>query len=304
MKTISIMSMLSVGLLLVLPLNGQTLNTLYSFGHNELGYQPYAITIGSSGQIFGTSPNGGAYGYGVVFELAPPSAQGGAWSYSVLHSFNPQNGETWPPAGNSLTLGPSGLVYGVAGGYGTDYGVVYRLVPPSAPSTQWHENTLLALPTDLSGGATPEGALSIGPQGALYGSAGGGGAYSGGVVFRLSPPASEGSTWTEQVLYNFNRAIGDGTAPFGPLTSGSDGAIYGVTKYGPSVSMFSSVYQLVPPGTAAGVWSESVLYSFSGSPQFLGFPNGVIMGPGGVLYGTAAGFRALAETMPPGLCSN
>jgi len=112
MKTTAITSTLGAGLLLVLSLNGQTLNTLYSFGHNELGYQPYAITIGPNGQIFGTSPNGGAYGYGVVFELAPPAVQGGAWSYSVLNSFNPQNGESWPPAGNSLTVGPSGLIYG------------------------------------------------------------------------------------------------------------------------------------------------------------------------------------------------
>jgi len=147
----------------------------------------------------------------------------------------------------------------------------------------------LALPGDLSGGATPDCKLSIGPQGALYGSAEGGGTYSGGVVFRLSPPTAQGGTWTERVLYNFDPAVGDGTEPRGPLASGSDGSIYGVTKLGPSVSMFGAVFQLVPPSTPGGAWSETVLYSFSGSPPYSGFPNGVIMGPGGVLYGTAAG---------------
>jgi hypothetical protein len=48
-------------------LYGQTLNTLYSFGHNELGYQPRTgVTIGPKGQLYGTTPYGGASGLGVV----------------------------------------------------------------------------------------------------------------------------------------------------------------------------------------------------------------------------------------------
>ena len=48
-------------------LHGQTLNTLYSFGHNELGYQPRTgVTIGPKGQLYGTTPYGGASGLGVV----------------------------------------------------------------------------------------------------------------------------------------------------------------------------------------------------------------------------------------------
>jgi len=290
MKTISIMSMLSVGLLLVLPLNGQTLNTLYSFGHNELGYQPYAIVLGSKGQIFGTSPNGGAYGYGVVFELVPPSAQGGAWSYTVIHSFNGQNGETWPPTGNSLTMGPNGVLYGVAG---TSTGDVYRLLPPSGDSTQWHESVLFAFPSDASTGGAPDGALSIGPSGTLYGVTKGGGPYFGGTAFRLSPPAAQGGAWTEQVLHDFDVFTGDGGAPRGPLASGSNGVIYGATWDGGAAGIAGTVFQLTPPIAPGGTWGETVLHSFLTSPADSAYPNGVILGPGGVLYGTAAGVSQL-----------
>jgi len=55
--------------------NGTSLETLYAFcaagGNCEDGTQPNGITIGASGNLFGTTAEGGKYGAGVVYELTP-----------------------------------------------------------------------------------------------------------------------------------------------------------------------------------------------------------------------------------------
>jgi len=298
MKIAVKMFSLLVGLGLVLAAHAQTLNTLYSFGRNELGYQPEAgVTVSPGGELFGTTNFGGISGLGVVYELAPPAMAGGPWTYTPIHSFNPQNGEAQAPVGTVPAIGPGGLLYGVNEGGGD--GIVYRLAPPSA-GTVWRESTLLAFAGTNGnglGGDGPDGTLSVGLNGALYGAAGSGGAYGNGVVFRLSPPGMQGGTWTEQVLYSFDWAAGDGEAPRGPLASGTGGAIYGVTQYG-GIS-FGTVFQLLPPQSQGGLWTESLLHVFTGGSDS-SYPNGVILGPGGVLYGTAAGVSHLETASASG----
>jgi len=301
MRTMSAGRFLSAGIVLALSLNGQALNTLYSFGRNELGYQPEAgVTVSPGGELFGTTNFGGISGLGVVYELAPPAMAGGPWTYTPIHSFNPQNGEAEAPAGTVPAIGPGGLLYGVTVSGVQDDGVVYRLAPAPSGDGPWHQNTLLAFtgtPSTAPGGDEPDCTLSIGPQGTLYGTATLGGAFSNGVVFRLMPPSMQGGTWTEQVLYSFDWAAGDGEAPRGPLASGTGGAIYGVTQYG-GIS-FGTVFQLLPPQSQGGLWTESLLHVFTGGSDS-SYPNGVILGPGGVLYGTVAGVTHLETASASG----
>ena len=42
------------------------------------------------------------------------------------------------------------------------------------------------------------GAVSAGPDGALYGTTSGGGTKEQGTVFKLSPPAAHGGAWTKK----------------------------------------------------------------------------------------------------------
>ncbi len=92
----------------------------------------------------------------------------------------------------------------------------------------------------------------------------------------------------------------DGISPNG-LVIGTGGVLYGTTEAGGSgVSNIlianengsGTVFSLTPPLAAGGQWTETILYSFQGGgpyslpPADGGFPLGVVIGSGGVLYGT------------------
>lgn len=46
------------------------------------------------------------------------------------------------------------------------------------------------------------------------------------------------------------------------------------------------MFSLTPPSTKGGSWAENVLWSFGSAASSGSWPNGVIIGGGGVLYGT------------------
>src|SRR5215469_6156587 len=50
------------------------LKTIDRFNANATGMSPYAVTMDATGNLFGLSSAGGAYGYGAVFELAHGSS--------------------------------------------------------------------------------------------------------------------------------------------------------------------------------------------------------------------------------------
>jgi uncharacterized repeat protein (TIGR03803 family) len=281
-------------------LHGQTLNTLLSFGHNKLGYDPESgVTIGPKGQLYGTTPfggdaglgcDGGRSGCGVVYELLPPTPPSAAWTEAVLHSFSASDGQ--PAAG--LLLGQGGLLFGVTpigGAY--DAGTVFALKPPASPGAHWPEAILYNFTNSNGDGDEPEATPVLGPDGAIYGATSAGGSVGGGAVYRLAPPSAQGGAWAEQVLYSFPGYPGDGTQPIGPLAIGIDGTIYGATEYG-GAGTLGTIFQLTPPATPGGTWTESLLYSFGSN---WAYPNGVVPGPGGVLYGTAMGNKDSRECL-------
>jgi uncharacterized repeat protein (TIGR03803 family) len=68
--------------------NGWCETVIHTFGGSGDGSNPYAGLIrDSKGNLYGTTYNGGANGYGIVFELSPPTKKGGAWTETVLYSF-------------------------------------------------------------------------------------------------------------------------------------------------------------------------------------------------------------------------
>jgi len=140
---------------------------------------------------------------------------------------------------------------------------------------------------------------------ARYGTTAAGGTANAGTVFELAPPVAAGGQWTETVLHEFG-ASGDGKYPLAGLVSGASGELYGTTFLGgtgTNAKCFSgacgTVFTLAPPAAAGGTtWTESVIWTFGYSYTYADGGNpaaGVLIGPGGDLFGTTVYGGALGE---------
>lgn len=131
-------------------------------------YVEAALILDSSGNLYGTGPVGGAYGYGTVFELTRRA--GGGWTAKVLHNFKGGYGSY-----GSLVFDLSGNLYGTTGGGGVyNNGTVFKLSPNA--SGHWMETVLHSF--NGNDGLQPLAGL-IFKKGALYGTTLSGGAYNG-----------------------------------------------------------------------------------------------------------------------------
>jgi hypothetical protein len=119
--------------------------------------------------------------------------------------------------------------------------------------------------------------------------------YPGGCgeVYELTPPTVAGSDWTETTIHDFEGSP-DGEFPYAALTLGPGGVLYGTTPYGGSGSCpfvpyggCGTVFELTPPASPGGVWTESVIHSFTPADGDGAFPiAGVVPDQNGVIYGT------------------
>ena len=272
------------------PGDAWTASALYSFTGDDDGAHP-VVLIGKDGVLYGLTNNGGASDNGVVFSLVPPSAPlsdpGGAWTQAMLHTFTVV-GDGAQPTG--LVMGSDGVLYGTTlfGGTSTN-GMAFSLTPPESTGGAWTEAVLY----NFAGGsdAALPIAVAIGDGGVLYGTSLQGGVTGGvclavgcGTVFSLSPPATPGpgSAWTEAVLYRFTGGS-DGMYPVGGVAVGSGGVLYGATG---GTSTLGTLFSLAPPANPGGVWTQTVLHTFSGRGGTGYAPStGVMLGSGDKLYG-------------------
>lgn len=86
------------------------------------------------------------------------------------------------------------------------------------------------------------------------------------------------------MIFTFTTFYQDGAFPC-CLQFNKTGELYGVAEQGGS-NHFGVVYKLKPPSTPRSAWTETVLHSFGGSAVY---PNGLLAGAGGALYGTTSG---------------
>jgi uncharacterized repeat protein (TIGR03803 family) len=159
----------------------------------------------------------------------------------------------------------------------------------------------LAVPTETalyafkggpgSDGRNPYASLIADSNGNLYGTTYNGGASNAGTAFELTPPAITGGAWTETVLHAFTGGS-DGRYPQGSLILDNKGNLYGTTTEG-GASNVGTVFELRPPATTGGAWTETVLYAFTGD-SFTGGSDGAVPRTGliadsnGNLHGTTA----------------
>jgi uncharacterized repeat protein (TIGR03803 family) len=168
--------------------------------------------------------------------------------------------------------------------------------------------TALYVFKSAASGATPSGSLAMDDQGVLYGATQLGGAntqcsagFGCGTVYSLTPPSAPGSAWTETVLWNFGGTQTDGYNPLYGVVRGAEGVLYGTTDLGGTGCGCGAVFSLTPPATHGAGWTETLIWSFVGGAVQ---PSGLVIGSGGVLYGTtrgggANGFGTVFSLTPP-----
>jgi hypothetical protein len=131
--------------------------------------------------LYGTTSAGGAgyqEGGGTVFSLTPPTVTGAPMTETILYPFGVTEGSGCQPE-TPLVLGPNGVLYGTTLGCGA--GTIFQLAPPPSAGGAWTVTTLYSF---AGSGYSEPAALTLGPEGTLYGVARDG---SGGVVFSLTP---------------------------------------------------------------------------------------------------------------------
>ena len=249
-----------------------TETVLHSFTGNPDGEYPWGAVIeDSSGNLYGTTLEGGVFDAGTVFKLDPTGNE------TIVHSFsgipdgaNPYGALIRDTAGNfygTTSLGGSAGCGG-SGGCGT----VYKVNPNGS------EKVLHSF-TGGTDGMNPYGSLSRDTSGNLYGTTYGGGAgcLNGcGTVFKIDDAGKE------TILYSF-RDVPDGSGPEAGVVRDSSGNLYGTTVIGGNIDCqgpCGTVFKIDPSGI------ESILYRFKGRLDGQWPDASLILDSRGNLYGT------------------
>ena len=217
------------------------------------------------------------------------AARGQAQTLTVLHNFDLGTDGGAPFAG--VTLDQQGRIYGTTTDGGTRHGVVYRLTHSDGGWTL----TTLHIFQGQPDGDDPTSRVLFGPDGALYGTTNGGGAFNAGTVFSLRPPASACRNvlcpWSETLLYSFTGGADGGNPFLGDLAFDQAGNIYGTASAG-GANNAGVVFELTRSGSS---WTETVLYSFTGGEDGSSPYAGVTFDAGGNVYGTTANNSVVYE---------
>ncbi|HEY1662801.1 MAG TPA: choice-of-anchor tandem repeat GloVer-containing protein [Verrucomicrobiae bacterium] len=242
---------------------GGVFTNLYSFSSASIGANPYSgLVLGMDGGFYGTTKhtvNGS--GVGTVFRITTNGV------FTALHFFGSgQDGGT-PDYGN-LVQTADGMLYGTtAAGGANNKGTVFQI------TTNGVETVLYSF--TVSDGYNPDGGLTVGRDGKLYGTLYNGGTNGYGSVFVFTRFGSG----IFSSIYSFGNGT-SGNHPYGGLTTGPDGNLYGTTSAGGTGN--GTIFRLSLTPSNSVFASLHVFNDTDGS-----IPDApLVFDPNGVFYGT------------------
>lgn len=255
-----------------------TLTTIHSFcsqgGCADGGSPEAGLIQATNGNLYGVAPNGGVYGGGTIFAIAPDG------QFTTLYSFCAQ-------AQCADGMGPSGVIqatdgdlYGTTGlGGANSRGTIFKITLSGVLTTLYNFCPQAGCPD----GSQPNGLIQ-GPNGHMYGTTYWGGTnfanclFGCGTIFQIT---LDGAFST---LYSFCSLNG---CPHGeqpqPVLIQANSNLYGITfSGGANGTGGGSVFTLTPSGTL------NTLYSFcsEGECSDGAAPVGLTLGTDGSLFGT------------------
>lgn len=267
--------------------DGTAFTVLYGFGNGNDGSKPRESLTLIGNTLFGTTEQGGTYGFGTVFSISTTGN-----NYKVLLNFNDTNG--YAPICNLVAVGKR--LYGTAyyGGItSTFYGCIYSLDTNGANDTVLHT-------FDNTNGANPFGSVTISGN-TIFGATEFGGGGNLGCIYSMKTNGSD-----FKVLYtgdvNAAKFAGD------PIVSGStlyemsptggksgDGTIISIDTNGSSfneILSFSGTSGSYPGATPYGGLIQGGSGTFYGMTMLGGLDSGVVF----KLHGTVLGVNEISAS--------
>lgn len=238
--------------------SGPTLSTLASFKGIDGDSPATGLIQDSSGNLYGTTTQGGANSVGTVFEVMK-----GSGTITDLAAFD----GTYSSEPRGLVMDSSGNLYGPAAGPFAFFlgDVVFEL--PKGSST-------IATLASIGNREGTDVSLIMGSDGNLYGASNNGNVFTTGTIFELSKGSGTISTLAR--FGNTDQVID------GSLIADNSGNLYG-TAVGLSLTDDGTLFEL-----AKGSTTITTLASFHGSNGTT--PRGpLVIDNGGNLYGVTTG---------------
>jgi len=296
----------------IFKISGGGLTVLHNFtGAAPEGKYPVAgLLLGTNGNFYGTTEQGGTGAAGTIFRMTP------AGGLVTLHGFNGVDG--YLPDASLIQVG--GNYYGTTTAGGTaNAGAVYRMSgagvvvdkysfagtpdggTPRAPVLYGSDGKFYGT-TELGGtmfnpggtvfrmttagieavlqsfdGDEPYGGLVQGPDGSFYGTTLLGGLFSAGTIFKVS---ADGKTLTK--LHDFGVGTNDGAEPYDGLVLAGDGYLYGTTSAGVgTANEYGTIFRIATNGS-----NYSILYRFQNTTDGSYPKGGLLQATDGNFYGT------------------
>jgi len=231
------------------PAQGPFFTTLHVFDEADGSYPTGTLVQASDGNLYGTTFQEGAYGYGTVFKITPSG------TLTTLYNFGGTDGAG--PSG-ALVQASDENFYGTTsvGGLGNNCGsngcgTFFSMTPSGMLTTLYS----FCSQTACTDGGYPSGLVQA-TDGDFYGTTDGGGANGFGTVFKITP------TGELTTLYNFcpgGYPCADGMQASG-VVQATDGNFYGTTNGGGAYGN-GTVFKINASGTLTS------LYSFCSQPH-------------------------------------